>query len=271
MRIPGSWPLVIMYHKVVPRLPGRRNVDLGVVYQDDFERHLRELKRRFDVVHPEEYADLLQRGRTLSWRSTLITLDDGFQNLLDYALPVAEALRIPLLAFVCTGHLDGSPWLWFTRTEGARIANEEIPVGLNDRLKRMPLSEIMEEIKRARLPEHWRDRETCRIFFDGASSMELAKACARGYLVLGGHTVNHPNMPRESPERCAQEIEDNKRRLEEIAGRPIRLFAYPTGDVDDRVATQVFEAGYSGAFTINPPRQKIPSHLSRFYLPRIGI
>jgi peptidoglycan/xylan/chitin deacetylase (PgdA/CDA1 family) len=78
-------------------------------------------------------------------------------------------------------------------------------------------------------------------------------------------------MPRESAERCRQEIIDNKRRLEEIASRPVRLFAYPSGDADDRVASQVREAGYSGAFTILPPRRSIPPDLRRFYLPRIGI
>ena len=271
MRIPGSWPLVIMYHGIVPRLRDRRNVDLGVVYQDDFERHLRELKRRFDIVHPEGYADLLERGRTPSPRSALITLDDGFQNLLDHALPVAEALQVPLLAFVCSGHLDGGSWLWFARAAAARITHQESLADLKKRLKRMPLIEIMEELRRAGLPEHWRDRELCRLLFDGASSTQLARACARGYLVLGGHTVNHPNMQGESAELCRREIVDNRRQLEEIAGRPVRLFAYPSGDVDDRVARQVSEAGFSGAFTINPPRRTIPANLTRFYLPRTGI
>ncbi len=62
----------------------------------------------FEILHPEAYAELLVCGRKPA-RSAVVTVDDGFQNLLDYALPVAETLRIPLLAFVGSRHLEGGP------------------------------------------------------------------------------------------------------------------------------------------------------------------
>ena len=119
-----TWPLVLMYHGIIPRIPGRISHDLFVIFQDDFERHLRLLKRFYHLLHPDELADALEKGGSVPQRSALITLDDGYQNILDYALPVAEVLRVPLLVFVSSGHLNGGEWLWFSRYFAMQLSQQ---------------------------------------------------------------------------------------------------------------------------------------------------
>ena len=92
MRTAAS-PFVFMYHGVTPPQPGLRCEELGVVYREDFERHLAIMKKRFTLLHPEECADLIERGLPPPPRAALLTLDDGHQNLLDHALPVARVLQ----------------------------------------------------------------------------------------------------------------------------------------------------------------------------------
>ena len=47
------------------------------------------------------------------------------------------------------------------------------------------------------------------------------------------------------------EIVEDKRRLEALAGKPLKVFAYPYGRFDSRVVEQLRLAGYQGARTVN--------------------
>ena len=266
-----TWPLVLMYHGIVPRQAGRGNLDLGVVYADQFDRQLAFLKRRFHLLHPEELADLIERGRPLPRRSAVVSIDDGFQNALLYALPVARGHGVVPLAFVNSGHLSGRGWLWFSRVCASRLMGGADLRPLFGRLSRMPLGDIGPEVDAAGAPTREQGSELCRMVFDGADEGLLARHARDGSLVIGGHTVRHPNLSRETRATRRQEIGDDKRALEAIAGRPVRLFAYPSGDVDEAVARDVREAGYVAAFSILPPGEGFPSELERWHVPRVGI
>lgn len=272
-----SPPLVLMYHAIVPRdLPGGPSshtflTSIGAVYQDDFERQLIAVRRRFQLIHPEEYAELLIRGKSPPLGSVIVTVDDGFQNLLDFALPVAESLGIPLLAFVSTGHLDGGPWLWFTRTAAVRLSGGADLSVLHTGLKRQSLSAIEASLRSAGVPPDMRNDPLCRTLFGGASSEDLQQACRRGHLVLGGHTVHHPNLSCETSKICASEIIENQARLQAIAGTRIRLFAYPSGDFTREAARIVREIGFDAAFAINPPGEPLENDLRRYHVPRVGV
>jgi peptidoglycan/xylan/chitin deacetylase (PgdA/CDA1 family) len=268
---PDRWPLVLMYHGIIPRQPDRENVDLGVVYADQFERHLGALRRRFTVLHPEEFAELARSGRSLPRRSVLVTLDDGFQNVLDHALPAARAHGVVPLAFISTGHLSGQRWLWFSRLAASRVLGGPDLLGLVGRLSRLPLSAIETEVSAAGAPTRDQATPLARLLFDGADAGLLAEAAGQGSVVLGGHTVLHPFLSRETRESRRREIADNKRELEALAGRPVRLFAYPSGDFDAEVARDVRDAGYAAAFAIHPAPRGFPEDLRRFQVPRVGI
>ena len=269
--IARQWPLVLMYHGVVPRQAGVDNVELGVVYTDQFDRHLAALTRRFLVLHPDEFADLVARGRPAPRRTALLTLDDGFQNLLDHALPVTEAHGVVPLAFVSSGHLSGSDWLWFSRVCASGIMGGRDLRGMLDRLSRLPLREIGSIVDAAEAPTRGNGSALARLLFDGAEAESLGRHARRGALCVGGHTMRHPYLTREDREVRLREIGEDKARLEALAGRPIRLFAYPSGDVDADVARDVRDAGYVAAFSIHPPPADFPSDLKAFHLPRTGI
>ena len=269
--IARTWPLVLMYHGVVPRQAGFDNVDLGVVYADQFDRHLATLTRRFSVLHPEEFADLVERGRPAPRRTVLLTVDDGFQNALDHALPAAEARGVVPLAFVSSGHLSAGDWLWFGRLWASGIMGGPDLRGMFDQLSRLPLREIDPLVDAAGAPTRANGTALTRLLYDGADVASLTRHVRRGVLCLGGHTVRHPYLTREDREVRRREIGDDKSRLEAIAGRPIRLFAYPSGDVDADVARAVRAAGYVAAFSIRPPSADFPDDLRAFHWPRSGI
>ena len=65
---------------------------------------------------------------------------------------------------------------------------------------------------------------------------ELADLASRELFEIGAHTVTHPSLGRLSPQEQLDEIAGGARALAEVAGRPVRSFAYPFGQPGDRTA-----------------------------------
>ena len=64
---------------------------------------------------------------------------------------------------------------------------------------------------------------------------------------IGSHTVSHPYLTRLNDNAVMHELLDSKHFLEDILGKPVKLFAYPHGDYDKRIRDLVEEAGYEVA------------------------
>jgi peptidoglycan/xylan/chitin deacetylase (PgdA/CDA1 family) len=269
-----SWPLVLMYHGVIPTVPGMESVDLSVIYQDEFERQLRILKKVYYVLHSDEFVEILRADpqdgskRAFPKRSVLVTLDDGFQNALDYALPVAEATQVPLLAFISTGHLDDGEWLWFSRLQAWRLRG----IVTSDVFSmNKPLEELECALDELGAPRRLEGDGLQHRLLDGMSSTQLAAASRSDYFSVGGHSIRHPRLPNELAESVRLEIVENKKILESITGKEVNLFAYPQGIYDPAVARQVIDAGYVGAFTITRHKRCLSPDLDHYEIPRVGI
>jgi peptidoglycan/xylan/chitin deacetylase (PgdA/CDA1 family) len=74
---------------------------------------------------------------------------------------------------------------------------------------------------------------------------------ARAGMTIGGHTVHHPILASLSDDQALAEMVDGRRRLEEIVGTPVDLFAYPNGKPgEDYTGAHVRlarEAGFAAA------------------------
>lgn len=63
-------------------------------------------------------------------------------------------------------------------------------------------------------------------------------------MAVGSHTVTHPYLKKETDEGLADQLARSKMALEENLGRQITDFAYPFGQVDERITAAVAKAGY---------------------------
>ena len=73
---------------------------------------------------------------------------------------------------------------------------------------------------------------------------ELKEISALDNVDIGSHTVSHPYLTRLNDNEVMHELLDSKHFLEDLLGKPVRLFAYPHGDYDKRIRDLVEEAGY---------------------------
>ncbi|MDQ3706188.1 MAG: polysaccharide deacetylase family protein [Chloroflexota bacterium] len=71
---------------------------------------------------------------------------------------------------------------------------------------------------------------------------------------IGAHTATHGFLTQYSPAALAHELTAPRKLLEERLGIPVRAFAYPQGDYDDRVVQAVRAAGYATATTVDQGR-----------------
>ena len=191
------------------------------------------LKDRFNLLTPNEFLETDRPG-------LLLTYDDGFVNNAEVLLPILEEFNAPAVFFVTLQHvLNPQDWLPATR----RLVNQ--------------FWQSPEEV-----PE-----STAHAFFDGMTVTQLRTCAAHPLITIGSHTISHPFLSRCSPSELEEEIYGSKKQLEEICEKPIDLFAYPTGDYDQRSLQIVKQAGYTAAFAVDPLKLGSP----RFEIPRVGL
>ena len=80
-------------------------------------------------------------------------------------------------------------------------------------------------------------------------SADELRTWARAGHEVGSHTLNHPFLPKLSPELAANEIRDSRQALEQILGAPVESFCYPYGGESAALRQVVRAAGYSNATT----------------------
>lgn len=91
----------------------------------------------------------------------------------------------------------------------------------------------------------------------------------RGGMEVGAHTRTHPRLTQCDDTRMHNEIGGSKRELEDRLGIPISQFCYPYGDVDERTAHAVRQAGFAAATTTH--RGRAMAGTDPWRLPRIQV
>lgn len=68
---------------------------------------------------------------------------------------------------------------------------------------------------------------------------------------IAGHGLYHSSLDSVGTPLAMYEIIEDKRRLEELSGKPLKMFAYPFGRYNDEVVQMLSLAGYQGARTVH--------------------
>ncbi|HVF98297.1 MAG TPA: polysaccharide deacetylase family protein [Chloroflexia bacterium] len=113
---------------------------------------------------------------------------------------------------------------------------------------------------------HWTDRSSPLPSLPILNWEQIEQLHARG-VEIGAHSATHGFLTQYSPSALANELVAPRRLLEDRMGTPVRSFAYPQGDYDDRVVRAVREAGYTTAATVDQGRAGCKSDPLR--LPRL--
>jgi len=255
---------VLIFHRVVPE-PDRLFPE--EMHAERFDRLMGRLARGFQVMTLGE-AHARWNRHELPERALAIAFDDGYGDNAEIALPVLRRHGLRATFFVSTGFLDGGRMWNDTVIESIRASKldtlDASPLGLgrlslrDDASRRAAVDALLPKIK-------YRDfggREEALAWLSDALGnpslpddlmmrSEQVRALSEAGMEIGGHTVRHPILSALPDDQARDEIVEGRRRLQELTGAPVDVFAYPNGqpgrDYDRRHVDMVRHAGFSCA------------------------
>ena len=101
------------------------------------------------------------------------------------------------------------------------------------------------------------------------TSDELGVLLSDGLIQLGAHTVTHPSLTQLSAVHRREELGVSHRQCDTLAGHRIDGFAYPYGDVNSEVRSDVRAQGFRWACSTEG-RYLDDDNIDVFALPRIA-
>jgi len=254
--------------------------------------HLRE--RGVDIISLTEAIERIRTNSSGEQPFAAITIDDGYRDTLEYAVPVMRERNVPYAVFVASSIADGICELWWRILEVAVRDNDLIIAALPDGIVTLPSRTVSE--KRSvfqslywpvRRMEQHEQRRWIREFaaqydidIDGycrsvALDWDQIRELARDPLcTIGAHSENHFAMSRLEPDEALAEMTASGDRIEQEIGHRPQFLAYPYGD-ETSVGPRDFElaarAGYEAALTTMKGLVSGDDAKSLWSLPRLSL
>ena len=268
--------VILMLHHVRPWRPTTRGFtpNRGLEITPDFlDAALQAVRSAgFDFVTMDEALRRLTDGGA---PFAALTFDDGYRDLVEYALPVLERREAPFTAYAATGFVGRAAALWWLELEEAVRRLDRIDIALDNFAIALP-SATEEEKNAAFRQLYWALRAgpevrllrvveslAARANVDGPAMVErlclnwdeLANLARNPLATIGAHTVRHRMLAKWPVEIAREEMAASKTEIEARLGLPVRHFAYPVGDptsAGPRDFALARELGYASAATTRP-------------------
>jgi peptidoglycan/xylan/chitin deacetylase (PgdA/CDA1 family) len=269
--------VVLMYHRVLPKDSAARKSEQPGMYvlPETFDLHLTELKRRFELVHLDDWLRRAKAGSALPKLACAITFDDGWRDNYEFALPVLSKHQAPATIFLVSSYVGTVRRFWPNRLMGLLQRAFDAPGSIHFP---QPLGGIVEPMltqarQRGVLREDDIDRtiqeaktlseERIRALVEEAAGScgdlagtaeildwsEVAQMAATGLVRFGSHTMTHLRLGgRVASEELEREIAGSKSHLLDRLGQEVDLFCYPNGEVSAE-AVDCVRRHYLGAVT----------------------
>jgi peptidoglycan/xylan/chitin deacetylase (PgdA/CDA1 family) len=89
------------------------------------------------------------------------------------------------------------------------------------------------------------------------SSKQMQEMQKSGYIKIGSHSENHPNMPELSYESQLMELKQSKSTIEQVIGDKVDYLAYPYGESNSDTEKAAKDCGYKLAFRVDSTNTRI--------------
>ena len=268
---------IFMLHHVRPRRDGEfqpnRHLEVAPEFLRAMLAHLR--SRGIDIITIDEVHQRLIE-RNFSRRFACFTLDDGYRDNRDFALPLMREFEAPFTVFVASDFAQGTGRLWWIALEMVIAKSSSIELAIGGTMTRLDTSTpALKQAAFDRLHDHLRSLPG-----EGDIHREIGALCARHgideaavcrelcmsfdelkpfaqdkLITIGAHSITHCNLARQPKEIARSEMVTSRARIEDALQRPVVHLAYPYGD---KIAAGAREfalaraAGFKTAVTTRP-------------------
>ena len=268
---------IFMLHHVRPGRDAEFQPNRHLEITPEFLRatlsHLR--TQDIDIITADEVHQRLAE-RNFARRFACFTLDDGYRDNRDFALPVLREFDAPSIVYVASDFAEGVGRLWWTALEMviAKASRIEIEIGraavrletntaaakqaafdrLHVWLRGLPGESDVQREMSALCKTHGID-ETAICASLCMSWDELKPFADDPLISIGAHSITHCNLAQQTEATASHEMATSRARIENVLQRPVLHLAYPYGD---RIAAGAREfalartAGFKTAVTTRP-------------------
>jgi peptidoglycan/xylan/chitin deacetylase (PgdA/CDA1 family) len=268
---------IFMLHHVRPHRDAEFQPNRHLEVTPEFLRamlsHLR--TQGIDMVTMEElHRRLVERDFTR--RFACFTLDDGYRDNRDFALPVLREFDAPATVYVASDFAEGIGRLWWIALEmviakasSIEVTTDGAPVRFDtgtlaakqaafdrfhDWLRGLPgAADARREIAALCVRHGIDEAAICR---ELCMTWDELKSFGNDPLIsVGAHSITHCNLAKQTEAVAREEMALSRSRIEDALQRPVVHFAYPYGDkiaAGTREFALAQAAGFKTAVTTRP-------------------
>ena len=286
----GGAGSILMFHRVTKHhVNGSRlHLDSLEITADYFERIIKYIKKKYDVLAIGDIADFIRKKRKK--RFVCITFDDGYRDNYDVAYPILKQYQVPAAIYICTSFPDKSAVLWPYALEALLLQNDRISIEHQGGVKSFKAQTL--EQKRNVYDQVWNIMSVMsyaeindifnqyglnikKMVTTMAMDWEQIKVLSDDPLItIGAHTVTHPIMSGLSHNEVEREIVESRSIIESHIGKHVEHFSYPFGAegmVGEREFHLVEQFGFKTGVTTRRGNV-FNEHMNHLYsLPRIEV
>lgn len=203
------------------------------------------------------------------------TLDDGYRNNVEHALPVFERHNVPVTIFVSEGFAERRTSLWWETLARLLEKVDHLSFDFGTGEERLDVSCMKRKLDAFdRFSAHVQGNQECKAVaeIDSLSerygvdalaitaeltmdSAELARLAHHPLVSLGAHTPSHRALGRLQEADARREMQSSATWLEQLTGQRPKTIAYPYGTpwaVTEREPRLAAELGYEVGVTTQP-------------------
>jgi peptidoglycan/xylan/chitin deacetylase (PgdA/CDA1 family) len=254
--------MILTYHNISD---GREHLDEAphpfklrpAITAQQFELHLRILKKSYNVVSLEEGVKWLKGGKELKNNLAVITFDDGYESFYTLAFPLLKKYDFPATVFLPTDFINQKKIFWWDELTnvffhfdsktlpsaqlipiiGEKLV-KQVRALKNDTKRKMQFLHSLESYLRS-IEDQQREEKIERIkeilpLDQDVKSAELKTLSwgqiaemSRGGISFGSHTCSHLNIGFASLEKIEEELAKSKESIETNVKVKVISFAYP--------------------------------------------
>jgi peptidoglycan/xylan/chitin deacetylase (PgdA/CDA1 family) len=283
-----------------PNKHGPYLFDDGVVDSapDEFERHIKTIRRYFTPIGVDDVAASMDGGR-LPKNPILVTFDDGYKDNLEVALPIMKRHGVKGVFFIATHYVSRRRMFWWDRINYLlkQSRRERIKVSYPDELE-LSLATPQERasaIRRALRIVKSHDGLNLEQFLETLANAagvawtneidrEMAEAALmtwdqvrelrRAGMDVQSHTRTHRVLQTLNAAQLRDELQGSKADLEGELDAPISSISYPVGHrLAERhdVRSALEHAGYKLGFTNATGTHRMRRNGDPYDVNRIGL
>lgn len=240
-------------------------------------RYLRD--NGYHILSLRQIVQAVLEDKPLPDKTVAFTLDDGFYDQAEKALPVFERYQAPVTVFLATDMQDEHYWSWDYKLEylfkhtsettmefdfGREPARLEFGTGDEKRSVVRRLRHFYKRMPNAVAESAVRDFSTrLKVTLPESAppeyqpiSWEQARALESEYVEFGPHTKRHPILSQLNDDEAREEIRGSWEAISRNLANPVPIFCFPSGregiDFGPREQQMAAEAGLIGALSADP-------------------